>query len=77
MYEIETEEPPAMLWISCGHTTPPLVRVSLDGYTYEVCGGRRCQALLPERSEPAEVEPVTVPFAPYDKRLIERELVAA
>lgn len=73
------EEPPAMLWISCGHTTPPLVRVSLDGYSYEVCGGRRCQALLPvESTETAELDTVTVPFAPYDlERAREPELVAA
>ena len=66
-----------MLWISCGHTTPPLVRVDLDGYTYEVCGGRRCQALLPRDVKPVELETVTVPFAPYDERRIERELIAA
>lgn len=69
-----------MLWISCGHTTPPLVRVSLDGYTYEVCGGRRCRALLPEQqkgSEVTELETVMVPFAPYDERALSRVLVAA
>jgi hypothetical protein len=40
-----------MLWISCGHTTPPIVRVTQNGYTYEVCGGRRCQALLPQTTK--------------------------
>jgi hypothetical protein len=69
-----------MLWISCGHTTPPLVRVSLNGYTYEVCGGRRCRALLPHvREGDGKDEPVgiTVPFAPDDERAIGRDLVAA
>lgn len=67
-----------MLWISCGHTTPPLVRVDAGGYTYEVCGGRRCQALLPQAElETREAPVATVPFAPYDRRVLERELVAA
>ena len=68
-----------MLWISCGHTTPPLVLVSLDGYTYEVCGGRRCRALLPQQKETevADLAKVSVPFAPYDERVVRRELAAA
>jgi hypothetical protein len=68
-----------MLWISCGHTTPPIVRVDLNGYTYEVCGGRRCRALLPDegKREEVEVEVLTVPYAPYDERAQERQLVAA
>ena len=67
-----------MLWISCGHTIPPLVRVDVRGYTYEVCGGRRCQALLPPQGKPGDREPISVPFAPYDERRgFERQLVAA
>ena len=67
-----------VLWISCGHTTPPLVRVQASGYTYEVCGGRRCQALLPKAQlASVPVEPVRVPFAPYDSRATERQLAAA
>jgi hypothetical protein len=55
-----------MLWISCGHTTPPLVRVSQDGYHYEVCGGRRCRSLIPRSgASTPTVRLIEVPFAPY------------
>lgn len=70
-----------MLYISCGHTTPPLVRVTQGGYSYEVCGGRRCQALLPavENSTTVDIsdtDAVAVPFAPYNKAHAEVLLAA-
>ncbi|MPZ23956.1 MAG: hypothetical protein GEU28_10530 [Dehalococcoidia bacterium] len=69
-----------MLWISCGHTTPPLVRVDLGGYTYEVCGGRRCQALLPAQTTIIPAPELDVEMQPEQAvgvRNPEPELVAA